>query len=609
MIGSDAWNILFGKWIYSRPYINLRNDIRQAHISRNVHEYVCSSLFYALITGLLFLIAGFVLSRYLIHSSIAVLLITVISGTTAGYLTYIMLISYPSIAAKNRRYRIELSMAHAVTYLYALSKGGANILDMFRSLSLYTHIYRGTADEIALIVRDIEYFGMDVVTALTEASKRTPSKKFKDFLDNLVSVINSGGDLTGFFKIRSEFYQETAAEDQKFFLETLGIFAEVYVSVLVAGPLFLIVIMVVMGLLRGGIELYLSIVIYALIPIGTLLYIVLVDTISGTREEMPIIYTKVKRLDRYRDIPQLQAGENEIRNIKEFEQYEKQSKIISRILHPLQIFVESPARTFIVAVPAASIFLLFRLKNNTLISGITDQLLIALLLIIIPYTIFFEMRTHRIRKLEERMPEFLTQLAGMNEAGLTLTQSIAHTAESDLGILTYEIKKIHQAIEWGTITIDALLKFEKRIKSGAISRVITLIIKASEATSDIRHVLSIAAKDADIAHRLKQERLASLSIYVMIIYLSFSVFLFIIVVLLVYFLAKMPSTGEVSMFKTSGISNLRNLFYHAALLQGLFSGFVAGQMGEGNPRAGLKHSVLMLIITFIVFTYFLRGVG
>lgn len=614
MISSDIGNKLFGKWVYERPYDDLRESIRKAHIAKNVHGYVCNSLLYALIASLISLFFGFIIARHLAQNNFTIFLITAISGLASGYFSYRLLISYPSFRATNRSYRIDQSMNHTVTYLYALSRGGMNILDMFKSLSSYIHIYGATAEEIALVVRDMEYFGMDIVTALNNASQRTPSKKFKDFIDNLTSVINSGGDLSGFFKSRSEFYQDTSAQDQKYFLETLGIFAEVYVSVLVAAPLFLIVIIVVMGLLQGGIELYLSIIIYAVIPIGTLLFLVMVDTISGIREEMPVIYTCVKRLDVYKDAPQLRIDPSyESADINRLEWYEKLSKIKKSLLHPFNMFFENPARTFIITIPISIIYLFFSIRGSAMtfpsLKGVDNYFLMATLFIITPYAIFFELRKNKLRTLEERMPDFLKQLAGMNEAGLTLTQAIAYTAESNLGVLTYEIKKIHSAIEWGTVTINALLKFEKRIESSAISRVITLIAKASESTSDIRSVLSIAAKDADIGQRLKTERFSSLLIYVMIIYLSFFVFLFIIVVLLVYFLAKMPSGGETTLFKTSSLANIKTLFYHASLLQGLFSGLIAGQMGEGNPRAGLKHSIFMLVIAYVVFAYFLQGVG
>ncbi|MDY6959490.1 MAG: type II secretion system F family protein, partial [Halobacteriota archaeon] len=47
------------------------------------------------------------------------------------------------------------------------------------------------------------------------------------------------------------------------------------------------------------------------------------------------------------------------------------------------------------------------------------------------------------------------------------------------------------------------------------------------------------------------------------------------------------------------------IFFHAALIQGLCSGFVAGQMGEGKVLAGLKHSLIMLTIAYVIFTFFI----
>jgi flagellar protein FlaJ len=41
------------------------------------------------------------------------------------------------------------------------------------------------------------------------------------------------------------------------------------------------------------------------------------------------------------------------------------------------------------------------------------------------------------------------------------------------------------------------------------------------------------------------------------------------------------------------------------MLQGFFSGLVAGQMGEGRFVAGLKYSAVMLLIAWIVFRFFI----
>ncbi|MCZ7406125.1 MAG: hypothetical protein O8C67_14520 [Candidatus Methanoperedens sp.] len=46
------------------------------------------------------------------------------------------------------------------------------------------------------------------------------------------------------------------------------------------------------------------------------------------------------------------------------------------------------------------------------------------------------------------------------------------------------------------------------------------------------------------------------------------------------------------------------MFFHGALIQGFCSGLIAGVMGEGNALSGLKHSVIMITIGYLLFTMF-----
>ena len=78
--------------------------------------------------------------------------------------------------------------------------------------------------------------------------------------------------------------------------------AESYVTLFVAGPLFLIIIMVVMGMMGGSAVLQLSLIIYAIMPIGSLIFVLLIDLISGKAEKAER-YARVKGLNTYTDIP------------------------------------------------------------------------------------------------------------------------------------------------------------------------------------------------------------------------------------------------------------------------------------------------------------------
>ena len=93
MINSEIGSILFGKWVYQENYDELRENIRKAHIARNVHEYVCSSLFYSLIAGWISLVFGYILARNLTQNSFVIFLITAIFAMSGSYAIYLILIS------------------------------------------------------------------------------------------------------------------------------------------------------------------------------------------------------------------------------------------------------------------------------------------------------------------------------------------------------------------------------------------------------------------------------------------------------------------------------------------------------------------------------------
>lgn len=129
--------------------------------------------------------------------------------------------------------------------MYALTKGGMSIYDVFRSLSKYTYIFGATAEEVSYVVRNMDYLGKDFISALKIAKDRTPSEVFKDFVDGLI-IVSSSGAITEYIKNKSEQYQGMAALASKNLLQRLDVLAEVYVTALVAGPLFVMVTIVVM---------------------------------------------------------------------------------------------------------------------------------------------------------------------------------------------------------------------------------------------------------------------------------------------------------------------------------------------------------------------------
>ncbi|MFA7562299.1 MAG: type II secretion system F family protein [Methanoculleus sp.] len=542
--------------------------------------------------------------------------ISVVIFVIAAYIVYIFFLRYPSIQKKNREARINLVLHSAVSYMYAMRRGGAQIVPIFRAVGESTAVYGEIAHEFRRVVRDTDYFGYDQITALRHLQETTPSEKLAEFIQDLVSVVESGGDVLGFLETRVRVYQEDARFEQKTFLSTLQLMAEGYVTLFVAGPLFIIIVMLVMGFMSSAPVLQLAIVIYLLIPVGSLFFLLAIDAISIKTETVER-YTEMKWLREFSDV-RTEGRDGEELLVKQLGHYDRIRNIRAFLRRPLQTFLIEPNRTLYVTVPLALAYVLLVFLATPayadlelLVDVLDDHLIVALLLILIPFGVFHLFWQNKVMAIEASIPEFLNRLSGINQVGLTLAQAIEILVRADLGVLTYEIKKVGRDIEWGASVQDALVRFEERIRTPTIARSITLITTASRMTGDIGEVLSIAARDAAISENLKRERQGEMFIYTAIVYLVFIVFLFVVVIIDTQFLSVLADVNALAPDSTmadpvslgdTSVTTFRLLLYHACLVQAFFSGLIAGQMGEASLRAGVKHAAVMLIIALVVFT-------
>ncbi len=550
-----------------------------------------------------------------IYIQAIVIVLSFFIGTYAGY---VLLLKLPGIEKNNRSIKINLTLHNAVAYMYAMRRGGAQMMTIFRSLSDRANIYGEVALEFRQIVRDADFFGYDVVTAIRHLSETTPSEKLKIFLEDLLSVIESGGDMAEFLSTRVRLYQEEARFEQRQFLNVLSIVAESYVTLFVAGPLFLIIIMVVMGMMGGSAVLQLTLVTYAIMPIGSVIFILLIDLIS-IKAEKTERYIRTKWLHTYSDVTLVKKS-NEEPLFEQLKKYDRLRSLMHHIRHPLESFISNVNHTLYITIPIAVLYLVIvfmRVPHYTnfevYIGVVDDHIIIALLIILIPYAIFYEIWSRKVLGIQALIPDFLERMSGINQVGLTIAQAIAIMVNTNLGLLSYEIRRIKRDMEWGANFTEALMRFEERISTPSIARTVTLITKASEMSGQIHEVLSIASSDAKMSEVLKRERLSEMFIYTAIVYLSFFVFLFVVAVLTTQFLPVlahisvkgMPTTGALAGIGSVPVVTFGRLLYHACLIQALFSGLIAGQMGESSIAAGVKHSCVLLVISLVVFNFIL----
>ncbi len=164
-----------------------------------------------------------------------------------------LILSMPKSKAKGRGRDIDKKLASAMSFVASLSSADVNVDVIFKELAKQP-IYGEIQKEAEWITRDTELLGVDILTAIKEGALRSPSVKWQDFLQGVVTTSTSGGQLKPYFIVKLQEFEKDSQLDNKRRAETLGMMAESYVTVVVAFPLFLIVIIAIMAITNGQAE-------------------------------------------------------------------------------------------------------------------------------------------------------------------------------------------------------------------------------------------------------------------------------------------------------------------------------------------------------------------
>ena len=151
---------------------------------------------------------------------------------------------------------------------------------------------------------------------------------------------------------------------------------------------------------------------------------------------------------------------------------------------------------------------------------------------------------------------------------------------------------------------DALSAFAKRVGTVLTQRTVPMIIEASRSGGRVEKVFDPMGKFVQTTLFLEKERKTQTRPYIAIIYIALFVFLFTIVLLFRTFFTSVEGVPTL-VAATSSPSDLQRTFLHMTLVQGFFGGLVAGKMGEGTMSAGLKHSLIMMILGYVALRFFI----
>ena len=523
---------------------------------------------------------------------------------------------YPYFVVDARRRNINITLPHAIVYMYALSFGGMDLVRVLERLADSEETYGDVADEFDTVVRDIELFGNDLFTALRNARNLTPSDNMEQFLDDLLSVLDSGGDVTTFLRDESEKYMEQAQREQENFLDTLELLSEVFIVGFVAAPLFLVVTLMLMSFLGENTVPLLVLLVYAVIPLGMGMFLVVISMLSEPYKQPSHELSTDSRN------PTLEPASPALRSHPAFHLFRgiRLRKRLSTFLsEPFRTFRDQPWYTLVVSVPAAAGFVWtlataadLGLQWSAFVTAPLEAtfvyVAVPFLTVAVPLSAFHEYERRRKRQIAQRLPDALDILASSNQMGVSLVEGFGLVTRNVGGAFAEELRKTRNDMAWNYDIQAALRSLADRLQVPQLTRTCHILAEGARSTGDLHKVLGIAAEDTRHRFRLDRNRQQELNSYVAIVVIGFLVYLGVIVVLDASFLGPITEqasgstelSGPVSLNRaTVDVYNV--LFFHSAILQAIGTGLITGKLTDNRSLSGLKYSVALVLVALGVF--------
>ena len=255
------------EWLDRGLFKNLNIDLRKANLNILTASYVSSMI----LSTLLAFVGGTMLTIFFLFVKVAleppfISLVSegyfVLLGKTIWFtlliplLTFGLFYFYPAIERKSLARQIDSELPFVVIHMGSIAGSGVEPTQIFKIVGL-SRDYKHTRGEIRKLLNQVNVYGYDLITALKNISRLTPSTRLAELFNGLATTISSGGDLKTFFEKRAESLLLQYRIEREKFSKVAETFMDLYISVVIAAPMILLLLLImisVSGVNIGGLQ-------------------------------------------------------------------------------------------------------------------------------------------------------------------------------------------------------------------------------------------------------------------------------------------------------------------------------------------------------------------
>ena len=210
--------------LFMERVLQINEHLEKARIRIYPQTYISMMFFFAALTLPISIVS--VLIAYFYGFIPAIFLVPIPFYVMIGFLLL------PSSRASERSNNLEREMPFASAYISVMASGGISPYTSFQRLA-EVELMPAMKSEAKEVVKDVEIFGADPLSAIEMAAKKNPLDIFRDFLAGYASTVIIGGDIGHFLERKAEDIFKTRALRVKAAAERLGMLLESFIIVMV----------------------------------------------------------------------------------------------------------------------------------------------------------------------------------------------------------------------------------------------------------------------------------------------------------------------------------------------------------------------------------------
>ena len=273
--------------LVARGYFkSLSADLRKANMPFIINTYVAIIFFSVFISSIL----AALLFIFLIFFSLSInfpfifpaeislsrILINFLICLAVPVIAFLAFYFYPYTEKESLGKRINQELPFVVIHMSAIAGSGIEPTQIFKIIVLGKE-YPYMKQEIRKVINQVNFFGYDLVSALRNSAKTAPSTNLSELFNGLATAISSGGSMTEFLDKRAETLLLDYKLEREKSTKLAESFMDIYISVVIAAPMVMMLLMILMsiGLLSIGLSLNeITLIIISIVALINVIFLV-----------------------------------------------------------------------------------------------------------------------------------------------------------------------------------------------------------------------------------------------------------------------------------------------------------------------------------------------